>query len=184
MLQSRRGFTLVEVALAVAVGLMIMAASVMAFQGVQRGAKFSNAKSLVGTVQTNIGASKFRSPTGSPPPFAAVATNMDPNTGKPFWPDSAGKLPGDPVYGLNGVMIYNSMASPVAIVAADPTPAWDNPVFQGSPTPTPPPGFVAPAGYTLPTAYGRGGWLYDPNTGAFRANLSNKDHQDQRPGGW
>ena len=184
MLQSRRGFTLVEVALSVAVGLMIMAASVAAFQAVQRGAKFSNAKSLVGTVQTNIGASKFRSASGSPPPFSAVATNLDPNTSKPFWPDTTGTLPGDPVYGVNGVLLFDSLASPVPLSVGDASPSWDNPVFQGSPVPTPPPGFVAPAGYATPPAYGRGGWLYDPNTGAFRANLSNKEYIDQRPGSW
>jgi prepilin-type N-terminal cleavage/methylation domain-containing protein len=184
MFQRRPGFTLVEVSLSIAVGLVVMAAAIAAFSGVQRATKFSNAKSMVGTIQTNIGAAKFRSPTGSPPPFSAVAGNLDPNTGKPFWPDSPGKLPGDPVYGINGVMIYSSTATPAPIAAGDPTPAWDHPSFQGSPTPTPPPGFTAPAGYTLPAGYGKGGWLYDPTTGAFRANLSNKDHQDQRPGGW
>jgi prepilin-type N-terminal cleavage/methylation domain-containing protein len=184
MLRNRGGFTLVEVSLAVAVGLILMASSVALFNSVQRGAKFSNAKSMVGTVQTNIGASKFRSATGSPPPFSAVAANLDPNTGKPFFADTTGVLPGDPAYGRNGVILFDSTATPCPIAAGDPTPAWDHPVFKGSPVPTPPPGFVAPAGYTAAPAYGQGGWLYDPNTGAFRANLSNKDYQDQRPGGW
>jgi prepilin-type N-terminal cleavage/methylation domain-containing protein len=184
MTQTRRGFTLVEVSLAVAVGLALMAASVAMFNSVQRGAKFSNAKSVVGTIQTNIGASKFRSNTGSPPPFSAVAGNMDPNTGKPFWPDSQGVLPPDPVYGRNGVLLYNSLATPGPLAVGDAQVIWDHPNFAGSPVPTPPPTFVAPAGYTAPTAYGQGGWLYDPSTGAFRVNLSNKDYSDQRPGAW
>lgn len=184
MTQTRRGFTLVEVSLAVAVGLALMAASVAMFNSVQRGAKFSNAKSVVGTIQTNIGASKFRSSTGSPPPFNAIATNMDPNTNKPFWPDSPGVLPPDPVYGVNGVLIFNSLATPGPLSVGDGQPVWDHPNFAGSPVPTPPPTFVAPAGYTAPAAYGRGGWLYDPSTGAFRVNLSNKDYADQRPGAW
>lgn len=184
MSHNRRGFTLVEVALAVAVGLMVMAASVVMFNSVQRAAKFSNAKSVVGTIQTNIGASKFRSPTGSPPPFSAVATNMDTVTTRPFWPDSPALLPPDPVHGVNGVLLYDSQATPGPLAVGDGQPVWDHPVFAGSPVPTPPPSFVAPAGYTAPTAYGQGGWLYDPATGAFRANLSNKDHADQRPGGW
>ncbi len=44
--------------------------------------------------------------------------------------------------------------------------------------------FTPPSGYAAPAAYGRGGWLYDPNTGSLRVNLSNKAHQDIRPGSW
>lgn len=181
MFRIRRGLTLIETALAAAVGLIILAAAVAGFNYAQTSAKFSSAKSAVGTIQTNIAMDKFR--TGSPPPFANVASNRD-SLGKPLFPGTNGVLPGDPVYNVNGVLIYNSTVSPSPMAAGDPTPAWDHPNFAGSPTPTPPTGFTAPTGYTAPSAYGKGGWLYDPNTGSFRANLSNKAYQDQRPGGW
>jgi hypothetical protein len=173
--------TLVEVALAAAVGLVMLAAAVAGFNYAQTSAKFSASKSTVGTIQTNIGMDKFR--TGTPPPFANVAANRD-SLGRPLFPGTTGVLPGDPVYNVNGVLLYNSTATPGPLAVGDPSPAWDHPVFAGSPTPTPPPGFTAPTGYVAPPAYGRGGWLYDPTTGSFRANLSNKAYQDQRPGAW
>ena len=187
MPHNRRGFTLIEVALAVAVGLALMAASVAVFHSVQRGAKFSNAKSVVGTIQTNIGASKFRDSAGQPPAFDEVATNTDrtdPAKTKPFWPDSAGVLPPDPVFGVNGVLTFDSTQPKGALAAGDGADLHDLAIFNGAAVPAPPPGFTPPAGYTAPTAYGRGGWLYDPATGAFRVNLSNKDYPDQRPGAW
>jgi prepilin-type N-terminal cleavage/methylation domain-containing protein len=181
MIRNRPGMTLIEIALAVAIGLIVIAASAAGFSGVQRNAKFSSAKSTVGTVQTNLGMDKFR--TGSPPPFANVANNRD-SLGKPLFPGSNGTLPGDPIHNVNGVLIFNSAASPVPLASNAPTPAWDHPNFLGSPVPSPVAGFTPPPGYIAPAGYGRGGWLYDPATGAFRANLSNQEYQDQRPGTW
>lgn len=180
MFRRSRGFTLVEVALAVAIGLAIMAAGSAMFTSVQRGAKFSQAKTIVGTIQTNTAMDKFRQ--GTPPAFSALFANRD-SSNKPFYSNTTA-LPPDPINGYNGVLYFDSLATPRPLVAGDPTPAWDHPVFAPGPTPTPPPGFVPPAGSNQPPAYGRGGWLYDPNTGAFRINLSNKDYPDQRPGAW
>ena len=179
--RKRAGLTLIEVTLAIAIGLVLLGGTVAAYNAVRASSAMSNARAMVGTIQTNIGMDKFR--TGSPPPFANIATNRD-STGKPLFPGTTGTLPGDPEYNVNGVLLYNSAVSPSPLATGDPTPAWDHPNFAGSPTPTPPAGFSPPPGYTAPTAYGRGGWLYDPATGALRLNLSNKAFQDQRPGSW
>lgn len=176
----QKGFTLIEVALAVAVGLVVIAGAVYGYNATQASAKTTKARSIVGTVQTNIGMEKFRQ--GVPPSPEALFANRD-SANNPFYPGvDGGTLPAEPLTGVNGMLRYNSNASPVPIAPGDPTPMWDNPVFAGSPPPTP--GFVAPAGYTQPAAYGKGGWLYDPTTGNFRANLSNKDYPAERPGGW
>jgi prepilin-type N-terminal cleavage/methylation domain-containing protein len=181
MFRRQRGFTLVEIALAVAIGLSVMAAAAAMFGSVQRGAKFSQAKSMVGTIQTNVAMDKFRQ--GSPPPFSALFANRD-SSGKPFYSNTTA-LPPDPISGYNGVLYYNSQATPIPLAAGDPNTVWDLPVFSSAqPSPTPPVGFAPPVGSQQPPRYGRGGWLYDPATGAFRANLSNKDYSDQRPGAW
>lgn len=172
-------FTLVEVALSVSIGLAIMAASVYAYQQVMEASKFSQAKTMVGTIQTNIGMEKFRA--GTPPPIspapgaspapsaavpAALYNNVD-SMGKAYFSNSAtgNRLPQDPVTGNNTLTAFNANASPTPLVPGAPTPQWDNPIFAS------------------PGA-GQGGWLYDPNTGAFRINLSNQQYPDQRPGTW
>jgi prepilin-type N-terminal cleavage/methylation domain-containing protein len=171
---SRRtpGFTLIEVMLATAVGLVLMGASIYAYNSVKKGSSLSQARSMVGTMQTNIGMEKFRN--GSPPPMtpapassASISTNLD-STNKPYWPgsDTPGQLPPDPITGKNQVLQYSSVASPTPLVAGAPTPQWDNPVFSSG------------------GQYGQGGWLYDPNTGAFRINLSNQQYPEERPGNW
>ncbi|HEY9724143.1 MAG TPA: prepilin-type N-terminal cleavage/methylation domain-containing protein [Oscillatoriaceae cyanobacterium] len=160
----RSGFTLVEVSLAIAVGLVLMAAGIYAYQGMQQSARFSQAREMVGTMQTNIGMEKFR--LGSPPPLSEVQSNTD-STGKQFWSGTAaGSLPADPVMNQATIATFDSTASPVPLKSGDPQNEWDNP-HMGSPAPV-----------------GQGGWLYDPNTGAFRINLSNRDYPDQRPGTW
>ena len=179
----QKGFTLIEVALAVAVGLVVIAGAIYGFNSTQTSAKFSQAKSVVGTLQTNIGMDKFRQ--GTPPSPDSLFANQD-SAGRPFYPGvDGGKLPAEPTTGVNGMLRFDSTASPVPLVSADigQTNLYDNPVFApGAVAPTP--AFVAPAGYTQPPGYGKGGWLYDPTTGAFRANLSNKDYPDQRPANW
>lgn len=176
---TRLGFTLVEVSLAISIGLAIMAASVYAYRQVMEASKFSQAKTMVGTIQTNIGMEKFRAgtppplspaPGSSPAPSAAVPASLLTNTdslGKAYYANSAvgNVLPVDPVMGLNTVTAYNSAASPTPLVAGAPTPQWDNPIFASPGT-------------------GRGGWLYDASTGAFRINLSNQAYPDQRPATW
>ena len=166
MVHKRPGFTLIEVSLAVVIGIVILAASVAGFNGVKRAAKFSQAKSMVGTVQTNLAMEKFR--TGSPPPVARLQANRD-SANRPFWPDANSVMPNEPITGQNAILPFDSTATPVPLAAGAPSPSWDNPIFL---TPGPAPG------------YGKGGWLYDPATGAFRLNLSNQDYPDQRPGAW
>jgi prepilin-type N-terminal cleavage/methylation domain-containing protein len=172
------GFSLIEVALAVAVGLMVLGATVYAFNQVNASSKVSNAKTIVGTIQGNIAMDKFR--LGTPPPMTpkpgatpvyGISINTD-YTGKPYYPQaSPGALPIDPISGFNTVKSYNSAATPAPIAAGDPTPQWDNPVFQTPSTGATP-------------GYGKGGWLYDEATGAFRINYSNKQYPEQRPGSW
>ncbi len=173
---ARSGFSLIEIALAVAVGLMVLGATVFAFNQVNASSKMANTKTIVGTVQGNIAMDKFR--IGSPPPrtpvpgatpVLGVSINTD-YTGTAYYPQaSPGAMPNDPVTGYNDVLPYDSTATAVPLVAGAPTPQWDNPVFL-SPGPTP--------------GYGKGGWLYDEATGSFRANLSNQDYPDQRPASW
>lgn len=174
--RARRGFSLVEVALAVATGLIVLGATVFAFNQVNASTKMASYKTTVGTVQGNISMDKFR--LGTPPPATplptgvpySVTTNTD-SVGKPLFPQaSPGAMPKDPVHGWNTVLPYDSTATAVPIVAGAPTPQWDNPIFTTTTTASP--------------GYGKGGWLYDPATGAFRANISNQDYPADRPGSW
>ncbi|MEB3222236.1 MAG: hypothetical protein VKS61_09180 [Candidatus Sericytochromatia bacterium] len=173
----RPGLSLVEVALALSAGLVLVAASVAAFRQVQASARIKTAQAMVGTIETNIGMDKFR--LGTPPPTAAtpspysssfgVQLNRD-SVGKPYHPEGSPEaLPLDPVTLQNAVLPYDSTASAVPLASNAPTPQWDNPVFL-SPGPSP--------------GYGKGGWLYDSATGAFRINLSNQDYPAERPGQW
>lgn len=154
----RDGFTLVEVALAVAIGIAIMAATVYAYTSMQSEARYSQWKTMVGTIQTNIAMQKFR--TGTAPTLAVVESNTD-NLGKAFWPGTSGALPTDPIYNSNTVTQFDSTQAPVTITGSTQT---DNPYFNTTTT--------------------RGGWLYDPNTGSFRANLSNADDVEHKPSTW
>lgn len=177
MRRTRPGFTLVEAVLAISVGLLVLGATIVGYNQVHNSAAMTNARSTVATINTNIGMEKFR--LGSPPPMtpapastssAAVSLNHD-SVGKQYYPGAASPfaLPGDPVYNDNTIQVYDSTASPTPLAAGDPTDSWDNPIFAstgGSP------------------AYGKGGWLYDPATGAFRINLSNHDYPGDRPGSW
>jgi type II secretory pathway pseudopilin PulG len=177
-MNSRRpAFSLVEVVLAIAVGLVLMSGTIAAYNAVRQGSQISQARTMVGTIQTNIGMDKFRN--GSPPPMTpsaspsgvSVWTNLD-SAGKAYWPNAPvnGQLPPDPVLGKATLMPYSSTAAPTALAAGAPTEQWDNPCFYGS--------AAATAGY------GKGGWLYDASTGAFRINLSNKDYPGDKPSGW
>lgn len=175
----RPGLSLIEVTLGVAVGLLIMGSSVVAYQQIRTSSKFSAAKSMVGTIQTNIGMEKFRlgsAPPQTPAPGATAPTgesvapalqnNLD-SASRAYWPAgvTARALPADPVMGLSTVMPYTSTASATPLAANAPSAQWDNPIFANS-------------------TYGKGGWLYDTRTGAFRINLSNQDYPEQRPGSW
>lgn len=159
----RRGFTLIEVALAVTVGLMILAASVYAYQQVNQSSKFASAKQMVATIQTNIGMEKFRN--GRPEALADFTDNRD-SANKPYWPgETGGAFPADPVMGVSTVTAYDSTLAAIDLGSGTPESSWDNPIFQTA-------------------GMGQGGWLYDPATGSFRINLSNKDHPSQRPSSW
>lgn len=178
VLIARPGFSLIEVSLALSVGLMLIAGSVLAYNQINQSSRIQNAKTMVGIIQGNIGMEKFR--LGVPPPFTprpsvspaqGVSLNRD-STGKQYAPQGTStSLPVDPVRLVNTLYNFDSEASPVPLSAGAPTPEWDNPIFL-SPSPS-----VAPG-------YGNGGWLYDERTGAFRANLSNADYPDQRPANW
>jgi prepilin-type N-terminal cleavage/methylation domain-containing protein len=159
--RATRGFTLIEVALAVAIGVTLLGASVMAYRGVQQSSRFAQARSMVGTIQTNIGMDKFRR--GTPPTLAALQSNLD-SAGKPFWPSSTA-FPADPIVNDATISPFSSASAAVALTAGDAQNLWDNPVFTQS-------------------GYGNGGWLYDASTGAFRLDLSNQAYPDQRPGAW
>jgi type II secretory pathway pseudopilin PulG len=174
---ARPGFSLIEVALAISAGLAVVSASVFAYTQIAASARLDNAQMMVGTIKTNIQMDKFR--LGTPPPAAATPSpyassfginlNTD-SVGRPYFPNaSPGAMPVDPVTLNNAVLPYDSTASPVPLAAGAPTPQWDNPVFL-SPGPSP--------------GYGKGGWLYDANTGSFRANLSNQAYPAERPGQW
>ena len=86
----RPAFTLVEVILAVAVGLVLMGSTIYAYRAAKAGSSLSKARTIVGTIQTNIGMEKFR--LGSPPPMTpapsatavSVYNNVD-STGKAYW---------------------------------------------------------------------------------------------------
>ena len=172
------GFTLVEVAMAIVVGLVVAAAGFRMYQSVRAASKVREAQMIVGVVQTNVGMDKFR--LGTPPlsvattpsPYASVfgvSRNTD-STGRPYHPNgTSSALPPDPISGLTTVLTYDSAATPVPLVSNAPTPQWDNPVFL---TAGPSPG------------YGNGGWLYDASTGAFRINYSNQQYPAERPGQW
>lgn len=173
---ARPGFSLVEIALAIATGLMVLGATVYAFNQANAASKLSQYKTIVGTVQGNISMDKFR--LGTPPPKTpmptgspyGISTNTD-SVGKPYYPQaSVGALPGDPVFGYNTVLTFDSTATAVPISPGAPTPQWDNPVFTTTTTESP--------------GYGKGGWLYDPATGAFRANISNQTYPGDKPGSW
>ena len=172
---ARKGFTLIEVALSVATGLVVLGATVYAFNQVNQSSKLANYKTIVGTVQGNISMDKFR--LGTPPPQTplptgspySLSTNTD-SVGKPYYPQgTTGALPNDPVNGYNTVFTFDSTATAVPLVTGAPTPQWDNPVFLSA---------------TASPGYGKGGWLYDPATGAFRANISNQDYPADKPGSW
>lgn len=165
MFQRRSGFTMIEVALAIAVGLAVIAGAVVAYNGMQTSAKFSQAKTMVGTIQTNIGMQKFRKST--PPTAEEVASNED-STGKPFWPGTdPGDFPDDPITLSDAIATYDSTEDATALVPADigKTEYYDNPIFQDA-------------------GMGKGGWLYDETTGTFRVNLSNKDYPEHQPSRW
>lgn len=173
----RPGISLVEVVLAVTIGLTLIGGSVYAYQQTRSASRVKEAQMVVGVVQTNIGMDKFR--LGAPPPLAAtpspypssfgVGLNVD-SQGRPYHPQGTGSaLPADPISGLDTVLPFDSTATPVPLVSNAPTPQWDNPVFL---TAGPSPG------------YGHGGWLYDASTGAFRLNYSNQQYPAERPGAW
>lgn len=175
-LHARLGFSLVEVALAIATGLMVLGATVYAFNQVNASSKLANYKTIVGTVQGNISMDKFR--LGTPPPKTpmpsgspySIKTNTD-SVGKPYYPQaSVGALPNDPVHGQNNVLTFDSTATAVPLITGAPTPQWDNPIFLTTTSESP--------------GYGKGGWLYDPATGAFRANVSNQTYPADKPGSW
>jgi type II secretory pathway pseudopilin PulG len=179
MRHSRRaGFTIIEVALAIAISLVMMGAVIGVYNSVRVSTNMSNARSMVGTIQTNIAMDKFRlggSPPRTPQPVpsssAVVSQNLDSN-GKPYWPGgiAATVLPNDPILGNNLVLYFDSTMTPVPLVTNDPTDRWDNPVFLS-------PGAAA-------AGYGKGGWLYDDVHGSFRINLTNHDYPGDHPGGW
>lgn len=158
----RRGFTLIEVSLAVAVGMVILAASIFAYQQVNMSSRFAAAKQMSATIQTNIGMEKFR--TGSAPAYDDLVTNMD-SASKAYWPGDSSGFPADPVMGVDTVATYDSSLAAVDLGSSDAENMWDHPVF-------------------LDASYGKGGWLYDEDTGAFRINLSNKAYPEQRPSAW
>jgi hypothetical protein len=173
----RAGVTIIETALAVAIGLVMMTGVIATYYSVRNASNISNARSMVGTIQTNVGMDKFR--LGVPPPITpvpsastntALSTNVD-SVGKPFFPGgpAAGSLPNDPITNSNVLLYYDSTLSPTPLASNDPSERWDSPVFF-SPSPN--------------SGYGKGGWLYDPATGSFRINLNNHDYPGDRPGGW
>lgn len=165
MFKRRTGFTMIEVALAIAVGLAVIAGAVVAYNGMQQSAKFQQAKTMVGTIQTNIGMQKFRKST--PPTADEVASNED-SAGKPFWPGTdPGDFPADPITNTDTIATYDSTEDATALDPADvgKTEYYDNPIF-------------------LDPAMGQGGWLYDETTGTFRINLSNKEYVEHQPSKW
>ncbi|MDB5097588.1 MAG: hypothetical protein JWM80_2009 [Cyanobacteria bacterium RYN_339] len=177
----RAAFTLIEVALAIAIGLVLLGGTVAAYNSVRQSSNMSNARAMVGTIQTNIGMDKFRA--GTPPPLTApganppwpatcsVTGNMD-STGKPYWPNSptAGQLPDDPVLGKHTILTFDSTQASVVITAGTQSDRWDNPCFVGA--------------ANIALGYGKGGWLYDTATGSFRINLSNDAYPGDKPGAW
>lgn len=163
MFAARRGMTLIEIALAVTIGLALLIGSVYAYNQTKVSAEWSQAKTMVGTISTNIAMQKFR--TGQPPTLAQLQSNTD-NLGHPYWPQTNGVLPADPVSGSDSAIAqYSSASAAVAINPGDPQTSWDNPYFQ-----TP--------------GSGQGGWLYDPSTGSFRINYSNAQYPEQHPSTW
>jgi hypothetical protein len=173
----RAGLTLIEITLSIAIGLVMMTGVIAAYYSTRTSSNISSARSMVSTIQTNVAMDKFR--LGSPPPLTpvpaatsttSISSNVD-SVGKPYYPGAPlpGALPNDPV--LNGTLLltFDSTASPVPLALNDPSERWDNPVF------------LTPG---APGGYGKGGWLYDPNTGSFRINLNNHDYPGDRPGGW
>jgi hypothetical protein len=178
--RKRAGLTLIEVTLAIAIGLVLLGGTVAAYNAVRASSAMSNARAMVGTIQTNIGMDKFRM--GTPPPITApgaapwpascsVTGNMD-STGKPYWPNApvSGQLPDDPVMGKHTVMTFTASDAPVAISTGASSDRWDNPVFAGT--------------ANQAAGYGKGGWLYDPSSGAFRINLSNDAYPADKPSAW
>ncbi|MEB3196732.1 MAG: hypothetical protein VKP62_05960 [Candidatus Sericytochromatia bacterium] len=174
---ARAGISLVEVSLAIVVGLIVASASVYTYQQVRASARLKEAQMIVGTVQSNIAVDKFR--LGQAPPLAAtpspyasvfgVSLNVTSAGGNYHPQGGVNTLPADPVSGYSTVLAFDSQASPVPLVAGAPTPQWDNPVFL-SPGPSP--------------GYGNGGWLYDQTQGAFRLNYSNQQYPAERPARW
>lgn len=166
MTRKQLGFTLVEVILAIVVGLVVMAGGFAAFHQFNETAKINRAKAIVATVQSSIQQFKYRTGT-LPDTQVNIGLNKD-DRGEPFYkstgtltnlvplgmPDghfSETNLPPDPIHGKTA-LYYSDDATPSVVTDTD--------------------------GKSL------GGWLYLYATGQFYLNVSDEDIPDDPPSKW
>jgi len=161
----QRGFTILEVVLAVSLGVLLIVGASAAFSAYRIQTNYNRAKMLLAGTRSNITMYRYRK--GSFPKAGpvvgtctdgngndiacSICTNTD-DQGNPFFPGSnPGTLPIDPVRNIaaiNDTLIANCAA----------TPAWDS---------------TGATSTTFPDD--TGGWLYDPTLGVLSINLKNND---------
>lgn len=142
----QRGFTLIEVVLSIAIGLMIVLSMMYAARSYNEENREKRARLLVESIRKSI--EFYRQRCGTYPTLAVLATNDMSNTPancsgapptQPFHGDFlATPFPVDPYLGVNAVSAYTALNNP------------------------------------LPS--GTGGWEYDVTAGAFRMNLRDSDY--------
>lgn len=147
-----KGFTLIETALATAIGILVVIGSAFTFSAIKRQQRFDNAMMIVQTIRTSLDA-EFAN-TGSFPSLADLGTNIM-TSGEKYYKINIGSMIGD---------CNNSGAIDAGTeheLPCDPYLNVSQIIAGGPPV----------AGPAQP-----GGWLYDQASGGFWINLADDQY--------
>lgn len=161
-----KGFTLIEVLLAILVGSFIMAGTTAAYRQFNATAKINRAKAIIATMQSNIQAYKYR--TGTPPSAGVLAHNNDDRNLAFYGSALTGNTPADASVSATAGM-YTSTRLP-------PDPIYNNGTLYYVTT-----GTSSPA---VSNGASIGGWLYFCDVGRISLNALDEDIPDDPPSKW
>jgi len=154
---SLKGFSLLEVSLALSIGIVVILLAIGGYGGYMNDVNYHKAKMILETVRVNINQYKFRKggANGPWPTYAQIAANAD-DSGRAFYP--GGYYPADPITNIGDPLANNkpdirnknAAAGPCTVPPCINCPRWDA---------------------CVPATNAEGGWCYDANTGVFTINL-------------
>jgi len=106
-----KGLTLIEVLLALTLGVLLAIASIFGIRGYIKDSNYRKATMMLNVIRSNINTYRYKN--GKYPSTATIVLN----TGGQFYSDSPGTFPGDPFSGIstiNNDNVTNSKLNPTA----------------------------------------------------------------------